>query len=403
MRIDDTLIESLLFEEEGVGLDLKVEQYRFVKANDDEKSELLKDILAFANAWRRSDAYILIGVREVKGGKSDVVGIADLLDDAAIQQFVNSKTQRPITFSYQNISFDGKNIAVIHIPVQQRPFYLKNDFGKLSKNIVYVRRGSATVMADPEEISRMGMPLGIQHGSPELKIYFAEPNSRLLLTTKPSLKSLVLDTPNMSSIPDYEPEDSDPFGMRLLSIAQTNSKYYRQLVIYTYYARLLSPLYLAVNNNGSSTAHDVRIEIKVDTEDKKIFVFDDEFYPDVPKRKYDPVFETRYSLSNGTSHYDTQARSIGNQWLVEARAEKVQPKSTHWFKSPFYIGADRNGEVLMQAMIFCDNLSEPEKQTLAVEIQSERRSADLNAILKLENERFRSSPEWQRLRRQNKE
>jgi hypothetical protein len=82
MKIETNLIESLLFEEEGVELDLKQEQYRFAKASDDEKSELLKDVLAFANAWRRSDAFILIGVQDVKGGRSTVVGITDLLDDA---------------------------------------------------------------------------------------------------------------------------------------------------------------------------------------------------------------------------------------------------------------------------------------------------------------------------------
>ena len=96
MKIDHDLIESLLFEEEGVELDLKRDQYKFAKANDEEKSELLKDILAFANAWRRSDAFILIGVQEVKGDRSNVVEISDLLDDAAVQQFVNSKTNRPV-------------------------------------------------------------------------------------------------------------------------------------------------------------------------------------------------------------------------------------------------------------------------------------------------------------------
>ena len=40
-------IESLLYEEEGNTLDFKKEQYKFSKATDEEKSELLKDILGF--------------------------------------------------------------------------------------------------------------------------------------------------------------------------------------------------------------------------------------------------------------------------------------------------------------------------------------------------------------------
>jgi hypothetical protein len=42
--------EQLLYEEESSTLDFKKEQYRFAKAIEHEKSELLKDILGFANA-----------------------------------------------------------------------------------------------------------------------------------------------------------------------------------------------------------------------------------------------------------------------------------------------------------------------------------------------------------------
>lgn len=66
--MDKAFFERLLYEEESETLDFKSEQYRFVKATEEEKSELLKDILGFVNAWRRSEAYILIGVEEVRGG-----------------------------------------------------------------------------------------------------------------------------------------------------------------------------------------------------------------------------------------------------------------------------------------------------------------------------------------------
>jgi hypothetical protein len=62
--MDPVFLASLLREEEGPALDFKRDQYRFVDTTDLEKAELLKDILAFTNAWRRTDAYILIGVDE---------------------------------------------------------------------------------------------------------------------------------------------------------------------------------------------------------------------------------------------------------------------------------------------------------------------------------------------------
>jgi hypothetical protein len=151
----DLLIEALLHEDESSSLDFKREQYRFDGASDDEKSELLKDILALSNAWRRSDAYILIGVEEVRGGRSRAIGVQRHLEDAKLQQFVNSKTQKVLRFSYQVSVVDGVEIGVISIPVQNPPFFLKKDFGRLKKHTVYTRHGSSTSTADPDEIARM--------------------------------------------------------------------------------------------------------------------------------------------------------------------------------------------------------------------------------------------------------
>ena len=68
------LLESLLDMEEGPALDFKGMQYHFNKAKDEAKSELLKDVLAFANSQRYRTAYILVGVEERRGGRSEVVG-----------------------------------------------------------------------------------------------------------------------------------------------------------------------------------------------------------------------------------------------------------------------------------------------------------------------------------------
>jgi predicted HTH transcriptional regulator len=154
--MNETLIEELLNEDESSSLDFKRDQYLFEKASDEEKSELLKDLVAFANAWRRTDAYILIGVEEVRGGRSKVVGCSSHFDDARIQQFVNSKTNRPLTFSYEVFPFEGNQLGVFHLPLQDRPIFLNKDFGKLTRSTVYIRRGSSTDCADPDEIAKMG-------------------------------------------------------------------------------------------------------------------------------------------------------------------------------------------------------------------------------------------------------
>lgn len=179
--MDASEIEGLLNEDESASLDFKRDQYPFENATDEQKSEMLKDILAFANAWRRTDAYILIGVEEVKGGRSKPVGVSTHLDDAKLQQFVNSKTNRPVTFSYTAFPIDQVEIGIIIVPVQDRPFYLVREYGRLTKNQVYIRRGSSTAIATPDEIFKMGATS--QHrGQPKLSVV-----ARVLDSRKPEI------------------------------------------------------------------------------------------------------------------------------------------------------------------------------------------------------------------------
>lgn len=157
--MNDDLFEQLLHEGESSSLDYKRDQYPFAGASDEDKSELLKDILALANGWRHADANILIGVDEVIGGRSTVVGVSDHIADNDLQQFVNSKTNRSITFSYRAYPYEGKQIGIITIPKQERPFYVAKDYGKVHKHVVYYRQGTSTAIATPDDIARMGTPV----------------------------------------------------------------------------------------------------------------------------------------------------------------------------------------------------------------------------------------------------
>ena len=112
MQMNDVLLESLLHQEEGPALDFKQDQYPIDKGSTPEEREnlrgkLIKDILAMANASREVAAYILIGVEEIRGGRSTIVGVQNHLDDANLHQLINSKTQRPVEFSYFSFSYKG--------------------------------------------------------------------------------------------------------------------------------------------------------------------------------------------------------------------------------------------------------------------------------------------------------
>ncbi len=402
MQIDQQLLQSILYEEESVELDLKREQYRFVGADENDKSELLKDVLAFANAWRRSDAFILIGVEEVKGGKSSVLGITELLDDADFQQFVNSKTQRPITLSYRNVPLEGKTVGLIQIPLQRRPFYLTRAYGRLKKETVYVRRGTSTAIADLEEISQMGAIAIEMAGTPKLEVLFGDPSERTTFTESPVISSLALITPDEESIPDYSPASRDPFLGPFLRL-NANRDYYRELVTYTTVSKLVSPLYLAITNTSDYTAHDVRLEIKLPGESEEIVALDYYNYPEIPESEHRIwELETR-GVGQLVSDSEITVRSIGGEWLVEAQIDKVQPKATHWIEDPFYLGAGKSQEIELDVSVFADNLPEPHRQKLHVRIEADKREVDLDGILKLETERLMSDPKYCRFVEQNED
>lgn len=387
--IEHNLIDSLLYGEEGVDLDFKLEQYKFIKGTDDEKGELLKDILAFANSWRRSDAFILIGVKEIKGGKSEVVGITEKLDDAQIQQFVKSKIQKPLAFSYQNDNFEGKCIGIIHIPVQERPFFLKINFGKLKKGGVYIRRGSSTDIADPDEIAEMGKSTIFKNlDLPILEVFFADKKNRIILPDSSPIRSLVLNTPRIEDIPDYNFKSDHKFYFE-----KPNHRYYRELTNFMIFYKLLTPINFAIKNIGAAVARDVRLEIKIKDYNNIIKALDENIMPSVPESSFFPHGFTYPELDKEIP-CDLTVKKIADYFLVEASVEKVQPKNIAWLKSRLFLGAIRSNEFFLETSIYSDDLPNPIIKNLSIKIESESKSVDLGAIQELEKERFKNSPKY---------
>lgn len=382
----EELIGRLRYESEGESLDFKAEQYRFVGGTLEDKAELLKDVLAFANSWKRNDAYILIGVRETKGGPAEVVGISSHLDDADLQQFVNGKTQRPIRFSYRELQIDGKTIAVLHVPLQERPFFLTARYGKLDPNVVYVRRGSSTAPAKPDEVARMGREEA-GAGAVLLDLFFADPRKRARI--EPKLTSHVLEVPEPSDIPDFRIRRAGPVASVMGRQAYPN--YYKKLARFTKVTRLVSPLWLAVSNRGEEVALDVRLEISITGADDGVLALDEYDYPDVPQKEYDLL---SMQTPRAVTHFnaDVHVKRVAESWLVSARTEKVQAKSTEWFSSPFYLGAESSRDLEARALLFADNLTAPHEQTLTIPVDATPESVTLDRILELEEERFVNSP-----------
>lgn len=385
MAMSKQLLELLLYEDESSTLDFKRDQYPFEGATNDDKSELLKDILAFANAWRRSDAYILIGVEEVQGGRSIVVGTADHLDDAKLQQFVNSKTQRPVHFSYQQARLDNQDIGVIHIPLQERPIYITKKFGKLQKELVYIRRNSSTAIASPYEIARMGQAVAGSGGAlPLLELQFVDQRDLEPLGDSLEAETVNLSIPEDHEIPDYG-VTRFPFGLgtyhTMPSIGK-NRDYYRDVA---HYLKKLMETYQAdflVHNAGSVLAEGVRVEILIEDSHGNLILRDASEIPDEPSA--DLILSRVPHLS---VNQDVNVQRYRQGWIVTANLGKIQPKASANTSCGLYIGARIATELKIVAKLFADNLPSPRECELAIKLQTKTDSLSVDRLIELTEKR----------------
>lgn len=371
--MDKELFDRLLYEEESTTLDCKKEQYRFVKAGDKEKSELLKDLLGFANAWRRSEAYILIGVEEVRGGRSSVVGITatEHLDDHSLQQFVNNLTNRPMRFHYGAFGFEGRQVGIIRIELQARPIYLKRDYGRLEREKVYIRRGSSTDPSKPaslEEVAMMGQlapPL-----SAELVVEFAHAERDDSLGTALSWNTEFCEMPPIEEIPDLVAQKQQNIlgiGLHVFEdlTNRLNPDYFRKLAEFEFARRLFRPVRLLVKNVGQVAASNVQCEIEIPV-GIGVHVMSD--LPVAPRQS---SFLLREPVLKGIM--PTFRRNPGDvtidkndeRYRVEIDCSDLQPGRWVW-SEVFYLGKRDSGELELVGKIYAANLSEPKDFTLRI-------------------------------------
>ena len=370
------LIDQLLYEEEGDTLDFKSEQYRFSGASDDEKSELLKDILAFANAWRRADAYILIGTKEVKGGRSEVIGLAEHLDDAHLQQFVNSKTQRPITFSYKALEYEGRQIGVIHIPVQRRPYYLSKDFGRLKRDQVYIRRSSSTDIASIDEISLIGnVNVGSQNYVATLEGYLVFGHHDETIEKRVNCKLVNATLPEDDQFPDYSQQLTGVFAR--YNLDTSNRNYYREKAKYHQEILRIRGFKIGIRNSGSIPARDVKVIFEI-ASNNGVFVLSSD---KIPKKPKSDSLSSAFMRSASHGIPDIDIKKVPAGWRITCQLGKIQPKDTVITKDYFCVGSCTSNLVQIRGQIFSDDLPEPKKEILEIEMEVEDRVFTVNDFI----------------------
>ncbi len=311
------------------------------------------------NAWRSGPAYILIGV-DGAGALPQVVGIPAQahFDDATLQQFVNSKVQRPIKFSYYPSELHGHQVGVIEIPVQPRPVFLRRDFGRLKANVVYLRRGSSTAEAQPDEIAQMGADNSVLKEG-DLEVCFARPGTRQLGGAEFNFICQFLRVEDEPEIPDFEEEEPrGPFVLPSLPFRKRNRDFYRNVVTRAKRLDLLRHTALTVTNIGNLPAKATRIEFSL-FDPNRVWEFCEESDYDIDTpQPYTGLLSaiqpfTPVNLRNEPSY---EIQYLDSVWHLNFDFGHLQPGRTLWPSLAFYVGSRKSGTINLEGRVMSDGL-----------------------------------------------
>ena len=319
-------IERACEEGESNRLDFKSELYSFEKASDHQKSELLKDILAFANARRSAPAFILCGVEKDDSGAMYVSGVPlnDVPDEASIQQFVNSKTNKELPFhTYPVKCAEDRYVWVVEIDVclSDRPYYLKNAFGKLPQYCVPIRQGSSTRFATPDDVYKMAVEKQTAESVADFEI---------TISSRPTGRNQEMFAFNLHS---YMQKDD---GRNRLFPAFGPSNYDEYVYLRDWLSHI--PIRVDLKNTSAVCAEDISVKIAVVSADNIARICEDAPTPPV-------------SVGSAQAAISAVSVAMVNRTLCAGdSAPKVKTA---------YLVAETGGEATIVVTVFCKQLKAP--------------------------------------------
>jgi hypothetical protein len=216
-----------------------------------------------------------------------------------------------------------------------------------------------------------------------MSLQFADHETRQELGNSIKLSSIAYVEP-VTPLPDTQEMQWRDIGIGSLRIGTpkplVRADYWREKEEYIRLTSLLRPVAFVIHNQSRTLAQGVRVEI-IGSSSSGITVTAK--LPDEPP----------YSHLDAISHYNeaispykiyaaclgwqrepqTEVVYHGSQWTLTVYFGNVQPKSCVWADEPFYIGSSANESLDLEAVIYADNLPDPQKVKLSIEFEIENR------------------------------
>jgi tetratricopeptide (TPR) repeat protein len=117
--------------------------------NPSQKAEFIKDIIALSNSTP-DKGYLIIGIEN----NGNLFGIDALLEER-IQQIAHTYIYPNVILKCYKIVLDKKLIGIVEINGTEKPHRVIKEIDRLVVNDVFIRHGSTTAKASPDEMFRM--------------------------------------------------------------------------------------------------------------------------------------------------------------------------------------------------------------------------------------------------------
>ena len=148
----------------GVLLQTHLGEYDYLDFKEDwpEKSEIAKDILAFANS---GTGCIVLGVAECEDGTYDVKGLQTLEDKTSLKDSIQKFLPQSVGYDVFNFEYDsseynnliGRKFQLLMVICNEDavPVLSLADSKSLLRNRIYIRHNNSTREADHEQVHQL--------------------------------------------------------------------------------------------------------------------------------------------------------------------------------------------------------------------------------------------------------
>lgn len=144
----DYLIENEL---ENTRLDFKRKFYHKEKYN-----ELIKDVMAMANAHVEDTKYIIFGVKLLEDGSRSFHSVQQLPDQADIEQLIHNNIEPTIELSFYPHKFKNHQLAILEVQgFNDRPYISKKDYRGIKAGDSVIRKGSTTSPLNRNDLDKI--------------------------------------------------------------------------------------------------------------------------------------------------------------------------------------------------------------------------------------------------------